>query len=239
MPRRRRAARRADSVVAIVEPVVTSLRTGAEIRVTGDPAQRAVVCMNGGTASDAAGTWSASLEWLARRLSPELPELGLVEVRYRVKSWNRLRLCIEDAAAALDAVVARGAREVALVGYSMGGAVSLGIAAHPAVTTVIGLAPWFPDRLPVTALRGRRLAVLHGTLDRRLPGIAGVSPESSRRAFERARTLGIEATYTLVPGGLHGIAARTPTGGTIPLPRARRWRELLRAELERFQTPEA
>ena len=90
----------------------------------------------------------------------------------------------------------------------------------------------------MTALRGRRLAVLHGTLDRRLPGIPGLSPESSRRGFERARALGVDATYTLVPAGLHGIAVRTPTGGTLPLPRARRWRELLRAELQRFHAPD-
>ena len=117
----------------------------------------------------------------------------------------------------------------------MGGAVSLGAVGHPAVSTVIGLAPWLPDRLSVAGLDGRRLAVFHGGLDRWLPGVPGVHPRSSRRGFERASERGVEATYTLIPGALHGVAVRAPWGGVLPLLRAGRWADLVGRELERFQ----
>jgi hypothetical protein len=106
---------------------------------------------------------------------------------------------------------------------------------HPRVSTVIGLAPWIPDRLDVSPLDGRRLAIVHGGLDRWLPGIPGVSPESSRRGFERIRRRGVEATHTIVSGGLHGLAVRTPGGGTLPLPRAGHWAGLVGGELRRFE----
>ena len=205
------------------------------MRLTGDAFERAVVCVNGGTAREAAGTWSASLEWLVGRLAPGFPGLGLAEVRYRIKSWKRLDLCVEDALAAIDTAVAAGAREIALLAFSMGGAVSLGASSHPAVSTVIGLAPWFPDRLAVSGLDGRRLAVFHGALDRYLPGIPGVHPRTSHRSYERALERGVEATYTAIPGALHGVAVRAPWGAVLPLPRAGRWAELVAEELERFQ----
>ena len=205
------------------------------MRLTGASFAQAVVCVNGGTSREIAGTWSASLEWLVGRLAPRFPGLGLAEVRYRIKSWRRLDMCVEDAVSAIDAAVGAGAREVALLAFSMGGAVSLGAAGHPAVSTVIGLAPWMPDRLPVSELDGRRLAVFHGGLDRWLPGIPGVHPRSSRRGFERASERGVEATYTLIPGALHGVAVRAPWGGVLPLPRASRWADLVGGELERFQ----
>lgn len=191
--------------------------------------------MNGGSGRDVEGTWSASLEWLVQCLAPRLPNLCLVEVRYRIKSWKRLAMCTEDAVAAIESAVAAGARRIALVGFSMGGAVSIGAAGHAAVSEVIGLAPWIPDRLLLRSLRGRRLTVFHGALDRYLPGVPGVSPSNSRRGFERARAEGVEGSYTLIPGALHGIAVRAPWGGVLPLPRAARWAELVAEELERFQ----
>jgi hypothetical protein len=117
----------------------------------------------------------------------------------------------------------------------MGGAVAIQAAAEPTVETVLGLAPWIPDRLALETLRGRRLAVIHGMLDRWLPGIPGVSPTSSRRGYERARALGVDGEYTLIPGALHGIAFRAG-GRALPLPRAGTWARLVAEELERFQT---
>ena len=192
--------------------------------------------MNGGTGREAHGTWSATLEWLVGRLAPEFPGISFIEVRYRIKSWRQLTSCIEDCRAAIALAADGGAEEVALLGFSMGGAVSIAAADHPRVSTVIGLAPWIPDRLDVSTLDGRRLAIVHGSLDRWLPGIPGVSPESSLRGFERIRLLGIEATHTIVSGGLHGLAVRSPGGGTIRLPRAKHWAELVAAELRRFES---
>jgi dienelactone hydrolase len=211
-----------------------SLASGAEARATGPAGERAVVCVNGGSGREVPGDWSATIEWLVGRLSPELADLRFVEVRYRVKSWRRLDWCNEDCEAALGVAVEAGARECALLGFSMGGAVSIAAAGHPAVSAVIGLAPWIPDRLDVSPLDGRRLAVVHGSLDGRLPGISGVSPRQTKRGVDRIRARGVEVGHTMITGAVHGVAVRTPWGGLAPLPRARRWEALVLAELERF-----
>ena len=209
------------------------LSTGAELRITGPTgAQAAVVCVNGGQANEVEGTWSASLEWLVDRLAPRFPELAFAEVRYRIKSWKRLDWCVEDARAA---IAATAADRTLLVGYSMGGTVAAQVAGEPSVETVLGLAPWLPERISLAPLRGRRFRVIHGSLDGRLPGIPGVSPAGSRKGFERAQALGVEGDYTLIPGATHGIALRAHWGRAIPLPRATTWAKLVAEELDRFQ----
>jgi len=83
------------------------LSTGAELRVTGPlDAPAAVVCVNGGQAAEVEGTWSASLEWLVAQLAPRFDKLAFAEVRYRIKSWNKLDWCVDDAGAAARAVAA-------------------------------------------------------------------------------------------------------------------------------------
>jgi dienelactone hydrolase len=209
------------------------LPSGAELRLTGPAAAAAaVMCVNGGQGSEVEGTWSASLEWLVQRLAPSFPELAFAEVRYRIKSWNRLEWCIEDAREAVREVAAQ---RTLLLGFSMGGIVSSRIAAEPSVETVIGLAPWFPERLSLEPLRGKRLRVLHGSLDRALPGIPGVAPASSRRGYDRAIALGAEGEYTIIPGAVHGVALRAHWGRPLPLPRAHAWARLVTDELRRFQ----
>ena len=208
-----------------------TLSTGAELRVTGPRGGATVVCVNGGQRAEVPGTWSATVEWLVHRLAPRFPELGFAEVRYRVKSWNRLDLCVEDAHAALDAVAAP---RTLMLGFSMGGAVAVRVADHASVEGVVGLAPWLPERLALDTLAGRRLDVIHGQLDRAFPGVPGVSAASSRVAFERARALGARGEYTLVAGGVHGVALRSPLG-LVPLPRAGRWLALTAAAVGRFR----
>ena len=183
--------------------------------------------MNGGQRNEVEGTWSASLEWLVRRLAPQFPELGFAEVRYRIKSWRRLDWCVADARAA---VVETGAPRTLLLGFSMGGAVAVQAAVEPSVEEVLGLAPWLPDKLSFEPIREKRFAVLHGSLDRGLPGIPGVSAASSRRGFERARALGVEGDYTVIRGALHGIAVRV-AGRPVPLPAAGTWARLVATEL--------
>jgi pimeloyl-ACP methyl ester carboxylesterase len=198
---------------------IVGLSSGAEMRLTGD-GPIAVVAVNGGQASEVEGTWSASLEWLVGRLAPRFPGLVFAEVRYRVKSWRRLDACVEDARAAVREV---GAPRTLMLGFSMGGAVAISAADEPSVERVLGLAPWIPDRLSLEPLRGKRLDVLHGSLDRWLPGAPGVSPASSRRGFDRVRALGVAGEYALIPGGVHGIALRAHWGRPVPLPRAAAW----------------
>lgn len=214
---------------------VERLSTGADARIRNDDASLAAVLVNGGTARAVPGTWSATSELLAEELAPVLPAVRFVEVRYRIKSWNALQSCMDDATAALDLAAAEGARAVLLVGFSMGGAVAIGVAGHDAADGVLGLAPWIPDRLPLDGLRGKRLDVVHGSLDRNLPGIPGVSARSSRRGFERARRLGVSGTYTLIRGGVHGSALRSPAGGLVRLPRWRTWVDRVRDAVGAFE----
>lgn len=207
-----------------------NLPTGAELRITGS-GEAAVVCVNGGQAAAVPGTWSATLEWLVSRLAPRFPELSFAEVRYHIKSWRHLDECIADARAAIAEVAAP---RTLLLGFSMGGGVAIACAGDPSVEGVLGLAPWIPDRLSVDPLRGKRLRVLHGSLDRALPGVPGVSPEVARRGFERARAIGVDGELTVIRGAVHGIALRSPSGALVRLPRARRWLELVSAEVLRF-----
>jgi pimeloyl-ACP methyl ester carboxylesterase len=209
---------------------VVSLSTGAELRRTGD-GPVVVVCVNGGQASEVEGTWSASLEWLVGRLAPRFPALAFAEVRYRIKSWKQLDDCTADARAAVRAV---GAERTLMLGFSMGGAVAISVGDEPSVEGVLGLAPWIPDRLSVEPVAGKRLDVLHGSLDRYLPGVPGVSPTLSRRGFDRALAAGATGTYEVIPGALHGIALRAHWGKPIPLPRAAEWERRIAARLEKL-----
>jgi len=206
------------------------LSTGAELRVSGGDGALSVVCMNGGGRAEVEGSWSPTIEWLLERLRPRFPQVRFAELRYRIKSWRRFDECVEDARAAIEAA---GGERTVLVGFSMGGGIAIRVAAEPSVEQVIGLSPWIPPRLPLDGLRGRRFAVLHGSLDRPFFGIPGVSPRLSRAGFERALALGAEGDYTLIPGAVHGIAVRPLGLGLVPLPRAKRWVELVAEELER------
>jgi pimeloyl-ACP methyl ester carboxylesterase len=212
------------------EPI--TLATGAEARLRGPASPLAVVCVNGGQGRDVPGTWSASIEWLVGELAPAFPSLRFAEVRYRIKSWNRLDMCVEDAVAAIESA---GGERTLLVGFSMGGLVCVRAAGDPTVEAVLGLAPWLPDRLDLSPLVGKRFDVLHGSLDRWLPGIPGVSPTLSRKGFERARSLGVEGTYTKISGGVHGMALRARSGRPLTLPRAHRWAELASEAIARFE----
>jgi dienelactone hydrolase len=214
---------------------VLPLETEADLRLRNDGASAAAVFLNGGTAKAVPGTWSATSELLATELAPRFPDLAFAEVRYRLKTWHALDSCVADAFAALDVLE----RPSLLVGFSMGGAVSIGVAGRSDVTAVLGLAPWIPDRLPLDGLGGKRLDVLHGAWDRWLPGVPGVSPASSREGFERARRLGVEGSYRLIPRGLHGAAVRRRNGALVRLPRAEAWVDGVGELLERFRAERA
>lgn len=190
-----------------------------------------MICLSGGREQELAGVWGSSLEWLVARLAPRFPGLGFCEVRYRIRSWRRLDACIEDCRAAIEAT---GAGPKLLLGFSMGGAVAIAAAGDARVTGVLGLAPWIPDRLDVSPLRGRRLDILHGSLDLGLPGIPGVAPSLSRRGFERAQALGVEGSYTLIRGAVHGLCLRIGEDRFLELPRAATWVRLVTARLDAF-----
>ena len=179
-------------------PSLVSIAGGATLRVTGPGGAPAVVCVNGGQRGEVAGTWSASLEWLVGRLAPRFPELAFGEVRYRVKSWRRLDLVHRGRAGGDrgDARAPRAARR--LLDGRRGRGRRRRRARRRDRARACTVAPRPPAPRP---LRGNRLAVLHGSLDRYLPGIPGVHPASSRAGFERARALGVEGDYRLLRGG--------------------------------------
>jgi hypothetical protein len=214
---------------------IVRLSTGADARLRNEGAPLAAVLVNGGTGKPVPGTWSATSELLADELAPGSRSFLFVEVRYRVKTWNELDSCMADARAAVELAVACGAASCLLVGFSMGGAVSAGIASHDAVPSVLGLAPWLPPELELAGLAGKRLDVVHGAWDRWLPGVPGVSPSSSRAGFERALALGAAGTYRVIPRGLHGAALRSPSGRLLRLPRWQRWVEHVGEALDRFR----
>ena len=215
-----------------------ALSTGAEGRWTGSPELGAVVCVNGGTAAEVPGTWSASVEWLVRGLAARFPRLGFLEVRYRIKSWRRLESCVEDGAAAVAAAREAGAERLAVLAFSMGGAVAVRLCVSETqgvLPLVAAVNPWLPSQLELEPLAGRRLAIVHGSLDAPLPGIPGVKPSLSHAAAERARALGADVERRVLRGGLHAVALRNRrTGGLVALPGARGYRDFVGAELEAF-----
>ena len=213
---------------------IVTLSTGADARLRNEGAPLAAILANGGTAKPVPGTWSATSDLLATQLAPLHPGILFVEVRYRVKSWNALPSCMADVHAALELADADGARQALLVGFSMGGAVSIGVAGRHGVVGVLGLAPWIPPELDLEGLAGKRLDVVHGAWDRWLPGVPGVSPASSRTGFERARALGVEGTYTLLDRALHGAAVRRRSGELVRLPGWRAWVSAVDDALARF-----
>ena len=210
-----------------------ALATGAEARWTGRPERGAVVCVNGGTAAEVPGTWSASIEWLVRRLAERFPQSGFLEVRYRIKSWRRLELCVEDGAAALAAAREAGAERLALLAFSMGGAVAVQNAGTADVETVVGVNPWLPPQLDLSPLADKRLSIVHGALDAPLPGIPGVKPSMSAAAAERARALGAQVTREVVPG-FHAVALRRRSGRLVPVPGAGSFGAFVERELQGF-----
>ena len=188
---------------------VVPLATGAEMRLTGEGAT-AVVCVNGGQARRGRGNVERVARVARRRLAPRFPELVFAEVRYRIKSWQRLDACVEDARAAIDAVGARadaaarlldGRRRGDLGGrraVGRAGARARAVDSRPALARAAAReAPRRPPRL------ARPLAARHpGRLARARRGAA-----SSARARSAS-----PARYELIPGALHGIALRAHWG---------------------------
>ena len=213
---------------------IVALETGAELRLRNDGAERVTLLVNGGTAKSVPGTWSSTSEYLAERLATRYAGIEFAELRYRLKSWNEFESCLNDAAASLSVLARDRPRPTLLIGFSMGGAVSAGVAADPCVVAVLGLAPWLPERLPLDGLSGKRFDVIHGAWDRWLPGVPGVSASSSRVGFERALSVGATGTYRTIPRALHGAAVRRRSGKLLPLPRAQAWVDEVGLALDRF-----
>jgi dienelactone hydrolase len=214
----------------LVEMDETVLHTGAGLRHSRPAARTVVLALNGGGSQARPGNWSPTIEWLVDRLMPRFPDAGFAELRYRVRSWRMLPSCIADCRAALAAL--SDADCVVLLGFSMGGAVSLACADDPRVQDVVALAPWIPEELRLEELAGDRVSIIHGSLDGGIPLVPGVRPSHSRNGAERLSAAGADVRYRVIPGGVHGVAVR-PNGHLLPLPRAGEWLRLVAGALER------
>ncbi len=210
------------------------LSSGAEARWTNPGRPCVVVCVDGGTAAEVEGTWSASVEWLVHELAPAVPEASFLEVRYRVKSWRQLDLCIEDGAAAIVAARDAGAKLIPLLAFSMGGAVASAIGGAPETPGIVAVNPWLPHQLDLGGLRGKRFAIAHGAFDAPLPGIPGVRPAHSRAGAERARAAGADVERVVIPRAVHPVALRAPWGDPVRMPGAGRYARFVRPELARL-----
>ncbi len=169
------------------------------------------------------------MEWLAPRL--EAHGYRAAQVRYPSRSWRDLPSAVDATHEALQLLPPVHA----IAGFSMGGAVAVAASASSSASLVVGLAPWVPEPIELENLQGRRLRVLHGSFDRPLPGVPGVSPDHSRAVVERARELGIDATHQLVGGGVHLIAFRL-FRQLFPAPGAKRWLRMTLDVLEESQS---
>jgi len=105
--------------------------------------------------------------------------------RFQLRGWNGDQASpVHDLDRALDGIAAaHGPVPVVLIGHSMGARAAMRAAGHPAVSAVVGLAPWLPLGEPVEQLAGRQVLVAHGTAD----GIT--SPHETWAYVQRARAV--------------------------------------------------
>jgi dienelactone hydrolase len=142
----------------------------------------------------------------ARSLSAAGHDSGLLvaRLRYRQRGWNGAeRSPVEDGRWALDELAGQHPGvPIGLVGHSMGGRTAMYVAGHPAVLSVVGLAPWIESGDPVDALAGRRVLIAHGDLDRM------TSPVASAEFARRAASVAAQVTYIAVQGEKHSMLHR-------------------------------
>ncbi|WP_431043957.1 alpha/beta hydrolase [Streptomyces sp. P1-3] len=174
-----------------------------------------VLVLPGGAAEGTRrGSWLAALN--ARPLARELVKAGAADgltahvVRYRYHGWNGSAAHpVADASWAADEVVRRyGDVPVCLAGHDIGARAALRAAGHPAVASVLALAPWIPEREavldpdPVKQLAGRRVLIVHGTDDER------TCPDLSYRFAERAKKANRDVCRFEVHTEDHSFGAR-------------------------------
>lgn len=140
------------------------------------------------------------MAWLAWSLRHTLsPGIVVRRVQYHLRGWNSPALdALRDAENALFRMRREaGARNLVLVGHSMGARVAVHLAAANDVNGVVALAPWWPhndaDLVPTSC----RLLTIHGTAD------TWTDPQSSRMQTRWARERGVDAQWVGVPNAGH------------------------------------
>jgi len=116
------------------------------------------------------------------------------------RGWDTNHTPVDDARWALAGVAKRfgDALPACLIGHSLGGRAALLAAGHPAVRSVAALAPWVYPTDVASALRGRRILIVHGTQDR-------IASQSRSLALARALSRHAEVGYVSVEDGKHAM----------------------------------
>jgi alpha/beta superfamily hydrolase len=154
-------------------------------------AEEVVVCGGG-----AMGGLLGPAEGLYHRLGTALAERGLGVLRVGYRQPGDLDRCVHDALAVLELAARHGARRLATVGHSFGGAVAIQAAAHldaASAPAVVTLATQSAGCEAAELLAGRDLLLFHGSEDRILP------PQAS----EMVRFLAGTGELVVVPSADH------------------------------------
>ena len=130
--------------------------------------------------------------------------LAVARLRFSVRGWNGpQRSPVADAQWALEQLAERfPGRPIAIVGHSMGGRTAINVAAHPSVSTIVGLAPWIERSDPIEQLAGRRVLLAHGTRDRI------TDPRRSQRLVGEIEPIARSATFVAIDGDKHAMLGR-------------------------------
>jgi predicted esterase len=129
--------------------------------------------------------------------------LAVFRLLNSVRGWDTRHTPVRDAAWALEQIADRyGDRlPTCVVGHSLGGRTALLTAGRPEVRSAVALAPWVQPTDVPGGLSGRRILIVHGTMDR----IA--SPERSA-ALARALARQADVAYVSVDGAKHAMLGR-------------------------------
>jgi len=125
--------------------------------------------------------------------------LAVWSLRNSVRGWNGPDMSpLQDARWALAQISSQYPDvPVFLVGHSMGGLTAVCAADHPQVEAVVALAPWLSPGTPVSGVAGRKVLIVHGTIDR------VTSPSASLAFARRAAPDAATMQYVALKGAGH------------------------------------
>lgn len=177
-----------------------------ETRVPEDP-EGVVLVLHGGAARRTAMAVSPTqlsvvrMIPIARRIARRgRGRLAVFRLLNAQRGWDTTHTPVHDAHWALDQIAERlgGLPPACLVGHSLGGRAALLAAGHPAVRSVVALAPWvYPTDAPAD-LRDRRVLIVHGSEDR-------IARPDRARTVARALARTVDVGYVSVEGGKHAM----------------------------------